>query len=96
MQQEVTPAPRSVRAFPCSKCSDRNQRLMRTSHVYVEYRSSRQAGDLWECMACGHRLQLPAGPKIDPETENLHSQWRVDNENITSLQTGHGACTQAL
>jgi hypothetical protein len=87
MQEEITtPALGAVRARVCSRCSGRNGKTTHRSHTYVEYRTWRQVDRFWECMACGHLVPAhevrDAERKVDPETELLHAQWRVDNEGF--------------
>lgn len=87
MQEEITtPVLGTGRARVCSPCSGRNGKTMHPSHTYVEYRTWRQVEHFWECMACGHLVPAhevrDAERKIDPETELLHAQWRVDNEGF--------------
>jgi hypothetical protein len=87
MKEEITaPALGTVLVRSCSRCSGRNGKTVRRSHTYVEYRTWRQVDRFWECMACGHLVPAyevrGAERKVDPETELLHAQWRMDNEGF--------------
>jgi hypothetical protein len=75
------------RIMTCEICSSVTKGPARRKHIYGENRGWRHTDRFWECILCGHRTvaTFPVSlqePKLDPETERLHAQWRKDNEGL--------------
>jgi hypothetical protein len=58
MQDELKRLPTlgATRDLICPRCTERNRRPMRRSHIYGERRSWREVERFWECIACGHKI----------------------------------------